>query len=51
MRALTKERLERHANGEELDDLFEPLVRQINEQQSNIPFKDQVAEVEQAGES
>lgn len=45
-----KERLQRHANGEELNDLFQPLIGNIKGEESSVLFKDQVAEVEQAGE-
>lgn len=48
--SLVKERLQRHENGEELDDLFHPLVGNIKGQDAGVSFNDQVAEVEQAGE-
>lgn len=47
--SLVKERLKRHADGEELDDLFEPLAGNTKGEDTGISFKDQVAEVEQAG--
>lgn len=49
--SLVKERLQRHANGEELDDLFLPLAGNIKGGDAGMLFKDQVAEVEQAGKT
>ncbi|KAF2161904.1 hypothetical protein M409DRAFT_69435 [Zasmidium cellare ATCC 36951] len=46
--SLVKERLQRHENGEELNDLFQPLVGNIKGEDAGVSFKDQVAEVEQA---
>ncbi|KAI1323176.1 benzoate 4-monooxygenase cytochrome P450 [Xylariaceae sp. FL0255] len=48
MEALTKERMERHAKGEELDDLFQPMLEDRSGEEPPIVTADRIAEVEQA---
>ncbi|KAK5633187.1 hypothetical protein RRF57_008901 [Xylaria bambusicola] len=50
MEALTKERIERHANGEELNDLFQPMLEDRKGDEPAITTVDRISEVEQAGE-
>ena len=51
MEALVKERMERHANGEELNDLFHPLLEDSKGDEPAITTTDRIAEGEQAGKS
>ncbi|KAI0465547.1 benzoate 4-monooxygenase cytochrome P450 [Xylaria cf. heliscus] len=48
MEALTKERMERHANGEQLNDLFQPMLEDRNGEEPAITTLDRIAELEQA---
>jgi hypothetical protein len=49
MEALVKERIERYHNGEELDDLFSPLLENAKGEEPDISPADRIAEVEQNG--
>ena len=51
MEALVKERMERHANGEKLNDLFHPLLEDSKGDEPAITTTDRTAEREQAGKS
>lgn len=51
MEALTIERMERHAKGEVLNDLFQPMLEDRKGSKPDITTKDRIAEVEQAGKS
>ena len=48
---LVAERIERHQNGEELDDLFTAMIEDKGGQEPDISNLDRVAEVDQMGES
>ncbi|KAI0508534.1 cytochrome P450 [Xylaria bambusicola] len=48
MEALTKERIQRHAKGEELNDLFQPMLEDWKGNEAAITTADRIAEVEQA---
>ncbi|KAI1823683.1 benzoate 4-monooxygenase cytochrome P450 [Xylaria intraflava] len=48
MEALTKERIERYKSGEELNDLFQPMLEDRNGEEPAITTGDRIAEVEQA---
>lgn len=50
MEALTKERMERHANGEQLDDLFQLMLEDRKGDEPAITTVDRIAEVGQVGE-
>jgi cytochrome P450 len=49
MKLLVEERIERHRNGEVLNDLFQPMIESKGGERSDISIKDQVSEVQQAG--
>ncbi|KAH8196083.1 hypothetical protein TruAng_009739 [Truncatella angustata] len=48
MEALAIERMERHANGEYLYDLFQPMIEDVKGNEADMTMGDRIADVEQA---